>query len=287
MKCSPDQVIYDESRGEYICIETGEVLADHVLDYGPEWRVFDIIDAIKRERVGAPLTNKVHDKGLTTTIDTSTRLGRKLNALNKELRCISSKDRRLSRALELMNRVIAHLEIPASSMLKEEAGRILSRLASKGVIKRRNVRAIVAATILIAAKNLEIPLNTSLVLELCQVTNQEVWNAEMKIRRDSGELIRVKPLDPRKYLEQMAYKAGLPAKTISLASKLLSIAKRDGLTSGKGPRGLAAAALYISSILLGTRRTQRDLSLAIDVSEVTIRNRYRDLIDNILIEVNL
>ena len=41
VRCSPDKIIYDEFRGEYVCTETGEVLEERVPDYGPEWRSFD------------------------------------------------------------------------------------------------------------------------------------------------------------------------------------------------------------------------------------------------------
>ncbi len=285
--CLPEHIIYDEERGEYICIETGEVISDHAFDYGPEWRTFGIEDVLARERVGSPLTNKVHDKGLATQIDTSSRKGRKLNALNRRLRALSSKERKLVKALELMNSVVARLETPLSAQLKEEAGLMLRKIHKLGIVKKRNLRAIVAAVIKLAANNLELPIDTRKILSLCRVTQQEVWNAESKIMSEAGTVIRVRPPSPQSYLYKMAYQASLKPEMVTLASRILLIAKREGLTSGKGPKGLAAAALYIASILLGERRTQRDLSLAVNVSEVTIRNRYRDLIDNMLIEVKL
>jgi len=285
--CSPEHIIFDEARGEYICIENGEVLQDHVPDLGPEWRFFDIHSSVSRERSGAPLTNKVHDKGLTTRIDTSTRLGRRLDRLNKRLRAINVREKRLVKALELMNDVIGRLNIPNSSQLKETAGFIVNKLFRHGLIKKKNMRAMVAVSIIIASNNLGIPMSHVRIQELCQVTSQEIWDAEMKIRRDSGGIISVKPVDPRMFLNQMAYKADLPSGAVTLASNILRTARKYGLTSGKGPRGLAAAALYIASILLNNRKTQQDMARSVDVSEVTIRNRYRDLVDNILIVTDL
>jgi len=55
-KCRPDRVVFDEFRGELICSETGEVLQDHLIDYGPEWRSFS---AGERSRSGLiPLRNE-------------------------------------------------------------------------------------------------------------------------------------------------------------------------------------------------------------------------------------
>jgi len=42
---------------------------------------------------------------------------------------------------------------------------------------------------------------------------------------------------------------------------------------------LAATALYISCVQLGVRHTQRDFAEAANVTEVTIRNRYKGLFE--------
>ena len=60
-----------------------------------------------------------------------------------------------------------------------------------------------------------------------------------------------------------------------------------GLTSGRGPTGVAAAALYIASVLLGERKTQRDVADIAGVTEVTIRNRYKELTEQIEMGVTL
>jgi len=55
------------------------------------------------------------------------------------------------------------------------------------------------------------------------------------------------------------------------------LAKRKGITTGKDPTGLAAAALYIAGMGEGERRTQREIAEAATVTEVTVRNRYKEL----------
>ncbi len=284
LRCPPDKIVYNESQGEYVCIETGEVLVDRVVDLGPEWRVFNTDDILTRERVGAPITRKVHDGGLHSRIDHKTSYGRKLSRINERVR-VSGRMRRLVRALKLMNSVIGSLNTPNANKLREEAGGILKKLNASGLLKKKNMNALVAASILIATKNLNTPIDPGEIARRCFITAQELWKAEMKIRRDADDVVRVKPLDPRRYVEPMASKLNLSRQAIALAWKIISIAKRDGLTSGKGPKGVAAASLYIASILLNERRTQKEVSRKVDVSEVTIRNRYRDLIDNLLIVV--
>ena len=50
---------------------------------------------------------------------------------------------------------------------------------------------------------------------------------------------------------------------------------------------MAAAALYIASVLLGERKTQRDVAEVAGVTEVTIRNRYKELTEQLEMGVTL
>ena len=67
-ECGSDKIITDNESGEKICTVCGTVLDTVMFDTGPEWRAFDPQQADKLNRVGAPLTNLIHDKGLSTTI---------------------------------------------------------------------------------------------------------------------------------------------------------------------------------------------------------------------------
>ncbi len=59
------------------------------------------------------------------------------------------------------------------------------------------------------------------------------------------------------------------------------------LTSGRGPAGIAAAATYIACLLTNERRTQGEIARNAHVTEVTIRNRYKELAQKLVIELDL
>ena len=65
------------------------------------------------------------------------------------------------------------------------------------------------------------------------------------------------------------------------AVEIINQAIADGLSSGRGPTGVAAAALYVASVLLGERKTQSEIADVAGVTEVTIRNRYKELSEKI------
>lgn len=284
--CPQSSIIYDEVRGEYICTETGEVLEERMIDVGPEWRFFEIASEASRVRGSEPVTSKVHDYGLSTVIDERSYEGRKLNELNKSSR-IHSREKRLVKALQLMNSVINRLSLPNSDLVKNDAGMIVNKLYRRSIIKKKNMRAIIAAVIITTLKNHNIPLDTREILNLCQVTQREVWKALLKIHRDSGEKIRPGIVDPLSYVRQYSSVLKISPETESLAMKLVITAKNSGITSGKGPQGIAAAALYIASILMNEKLTQQNISEKLNVTEVTLRNRYRDLVNELNIVVEL
>ncbi|MHA1790693.1 MAG: transcription initiation factor IIB, partial [Candidatus Helarchaeota archaeon] len=65
------------------------------------------------------------------------------------------------------------------------------------------------------------------------------------------------------------------------------LAKEKGLTAGKDPTGLAAAAIYIVAIQEGERRTQREIAKIAHVTEVTVRNRYKELVKKLHLRVDV
>jgi len=76
-----------------------------------------------------------------------------------------------------------------------------------------------------------------------------------------------------------ASRIGIVEKTKRYAIKVLTDAKKNEISAGKDPMGLAAAALYLSCVKNGDDKTQRDIAEAANVTEVTIRNRYKGLKD--------
>ena len=72
-----------------------------------------------------------------------------------------------------------------------------------------------------------------------------------------------------------------------LPIRFFFVAKELRLTSGRGPAGIAAAVCYIASILTGNRRTQSEVAEIAQVTEVTIRNRYKELVERLQLIIYL
>jgi transcription initiation factor TFIIB len=84
-------------------------------------------------------------------------------------------------------------------------------------------------------------------------------------------------IDPMKCVVKVANKAKLSEKTKRQAMNIMHDIIKSGVSAGKDPMGLAGSVIYMSSINTGETITQMDIADAAGVTEVTIRNRYKDI----------
>ncbi|MGC8542929.1 MAG: transcription initiation factor IIB, partial [Vulcanisaeta sp.] len=103
------------------------------------------------------------------------------------------------------------------------------------------------------------------------------------IARELG--VRLPLSDPKLYVPRIVEQLKLSGEILKEALSILEQAKKKGLTAGKDPAGLAAAAVYIASLLRGEVRTQKEVAMAAQVTEVTVRNRYKELARELNIKI--
>ena len=60
-ECGSKCLVHDYGRAEIFCADCGLVIAENIVDPGPEWRAFDSEQMSKRARAGAPLTYRIHE----------------------------------------------------------------------------------------------------------------------------------------------------------------------------------------------------------------------------------
>ncbi len=263
---------------------------------GPEWRAFDHEQRDKRTRVGAPLTYTIHDKGLSTMIDWRNKdiYGRDIPARNRaqwyrlrkwqrKIRISGATERNLAFALSELDRNSSSLCLPRS--VRESASVVYRNAVDSKLIRGRSIETIVAASLYVACRQCSVPRTLDEIAEVSRVTKREVGRTYRFLARELG--INLPPTSPVDYIPRFASELGLSGEVQSKAIEIIEKAMDNGLTSGRGPTGVAAAALYISSVLLGERRTQHDVAKISGVTEVTIRNRYKELTELLDVGVSL
>ena len=286
-ECS-GQLINDEEHGETVCTDCGLVVEEDSVDRGPEWRAFDAQEKNQKSRVGAPTTNTMHDKGLSTNIDWRDKdaygnsLGsrqrekmQRLRKWNERFRTRDSKERNLKQALGEIDRMASALGLPSN--VRETASVIYRRALNEDLLPGLSIEGVSTACVYAAARQAGVPRSLDEIAEVSRVEKNEVARTYRYVVRELG--LEVQPADPESYVPRFASGLGLSDESEHRARKLLQNAKEKGVHSGKSPVGLAAAAVYAAALLTNEKTTQAAVSEVADISEVTIRNRYHELLE--------
>jgi len=278
----------DEEHGETICTECGLVVESDEIDHGPEWRAFDAKEKDEKSRVGAPTTKMMHDEGLSTNIgwqdkdaygrQLSSRQRQKMQRLrtwNERFRTRDSKERNLKQALGEIDRMASALGLPDN--VRETASVIYRRALEEDLLPGRSIEGVATACVYAAARQAGVPRSLDEITDVSRVEKNEVARTYRYVVRELS--LEVKPADPESYVPRFASGLGLSDEAEHRARSLLKSAKDKGVHSGKSPVGLAAAAVYAASLLTNEKTTQAAVSDVADISEVTIRNRYHELLE--------
>jgi len=295
-ECGGQELIRDYEAGELVCQSCGFVVSTELLDHGPEWRAFDIEQRQRRARAGAPLTLTMHDRGLSTTIDWSTRDGqgqalkpetlRKMDRLRKwhrRSKMNGASERNLSHALSEVTNVGAKLNLPSNVL--ETAAMMYRRGLSKNIVKGRSIQAVVCASIYMATRKCKVVRTLDEVAEAGNLQRKELSRTyRVMLRGLKAEVPRV---SLESHVSLFVSQLGLSGATELMAKEIIEKASSKGLTNGRSPMGIAAASVYIAGQLTGESRTQGEIGRSMNVTEVTIRNRYKELVKKLSIEMKM
>ena len=286
-ECSGN-VITDDEHGETVCDDCGLVITEDSVDRGPEWRAFDSAEKDQKSRVGAPTTNTMHDKGLSTNIDWRNKdaYGRSLGARqrqkmqrlrkwNERFRTRDSKERNLKQALGEIDRMASALGLPEN--VRETASVIYRRALDEDLLPGRSIEGVSTSCVYAAARMAGVPRSLDEIADVSRVEKSEIARTYRYVVRELS--LEVRPADPEQYVPRFASSLELSEESEMRAKQLLKNAKEQGVHSGKSPVGLAAAAVYAAALLTNEKTTQAAVSEVADISEVTIRNRYHELLE--------
>ncbi|MFB6205283.1 MAG: transcription initiation factor IIB family protein, partial [Haloglomus sp.] len=154
---------------------------------------------------------------------------------------------------------------------------IYRRALDENLLPGRSIEGVSTSALYAAARQAGVPRSLDEVASVCRVEKDEIARTYRYVARELG--LEIAPADPESYVPRFASDLDLSEEAASRARELLSNAKETGIHSGKSPVGLAAAAVYAASLLCNEKVTQSEVSEVANISEVTIRNRYHELLE--------
>ena len=285
-KCSSTHLTKDYSRAELVCEKCGLVIDAEIMDHGPEWRAFDNEQRDKKARTGSPMTYTIHDKGLSTTIGWQNRdaYGRTIPTRNRaqlyrirkwqaRTRISDGTERNLVQALSNLDKMSSALGLPRN--VRETAAMIYRRAVRQKLSRGRTIEGVTAAVLYAACRQCNVPRTLEEISNISQMKRKEIGRNYRNISRKLE--LKLLPTTPQDYISRFCSQLKLSNEVQVKTIEILKQAAKQELTSGRGPTGLASAAIYIATVLCGERRTQREIAEIGGVTEVTIRNRYKEL----------
>ncbi len=143
------------------------------------------------------------------------------------------------------------------------------------MVRGRSIHGLVAACLYASCRNTETPRTLDDIAKGINIRRKDVARCYRLIFRELE--LKMPVVDPVKGVSRIASIAKLTEKSKRKAVKILEKAKKLGIAAGKDPMGIAAAALYLACISTGEVKSQKEISMASGVTEVTIRNRCAGL----------
>jgi transcription initiation factor TFIIB len=288
VRCGKNSLSTDGETGELFCRKCGYVISDVSEDSGPEWRSFTKENGSSSDptRVGAPSSLTMHDMGLSTVISSTNRdstgkpLSSSMRSVIERLRTWDSRsqahkseDRNLRQALNDLGRIKDKLAV--SSGVVEKAAYIYRKAMEKKLVRGRSISALIAASMYAACRDAETPRTIQDVAIVANVKRKDIARCYRLLHHELE--LKMPVVDPIQCIARISSKIGISEKIKRDASEILRVTRKQNESSGKHPMSLAAAALYMSCVKNGDNTTQRDIAEAANVTEVTIRNRYKGL----------
>lgn len=287
--CGSENLIINYQKGQVVCAECGYTVANDLKSLGPDWRQLREMEKSGR-RGGPPIDRMRFDKGLTTQIQKKSKNGKgksmdadqrrrswKLRMTEKRTRIKDSKERGIAFASSEIQRLSSGLNLPKRAEVKSLD--LYREASEEGLVRGRSREGIATATIYATCRMLDIPRTMEEIAEKSAIDRKELRRSFLSLSRNMD--LDISPTDPANYMNKYADELEISTKSRRLARKILKRAKEKKLVTGRNPRGVIGAILYLAAKQNGEDRTQKRTADTVKVTAVTLRNRFRELEEEI------
>ncbi|WP_457557100.1 transcription initiation factor IIB [Candidatus Harpocratesius sp.] len=266
--------IIDEERAEEICSKCGLIMDDHMIsmEYSGE-RAFSKAERQRRQTHGSPVNPLIPDLQMATMIDKRATMPDNLRKAIKWDSRYSWKQRNMIQATSEIKRIGELLNLPQH--VKVYAIKLYRKAFTLGLLKGRSIRAMVAASIYYACGAEKIPRTLQNIVKVSDSTFHQITKCYQSLIKELN--LPSPTISPKNLVSSYISLLNLPHNVEVTAGKILDKYEKIYSLSGKDPKGLVAAALYISSQLNKIKISQTKISRTVGITEVTLRNRLREM----------
>ncbi|KAI5188609.1 transcription initiation factor TFIIB [Nematocida sp. AWRm77] len=268
-----ENIIEDYKNGYNVCGQCGCTIGGRIIDERGEWRTFSD-SAENPSRVGGPNNPFLNSEQLDTLISTGGSIASYNLAKTQMKSSLRGPERALINGLNLITAFCERKNL--SKTISDAAKYVFKTVEEKKVLKGKNLDGVAAACIYIACRQAGFVRTFKEVSILTTVPKKEIGRC-------------YKAIFP--YIEKMAVVSteDIVARfcsdltlSIEIQKIALTISKRAqalGCIAGKSPDSIAAAIIYLITYLFpNQKKVQKDIQIVTNVTDVTIKNTYKELL---------
>jgi len=279
-ECKKDdpEVVEDYAAGDMICKDCGLVLGDRIVDEHSEWRTFSNSDGNGHDpnRVGGPSNPLLKDAGLSTIIGAGP--GGAAASLSRwqNRGALNSGDRSRLNAFKEINRMAERMTLPLT--IRDRANELYKQVDEQKSMRGRTSDGMTAASLYIACRLEKVPRTFKEICALTKVSKKEIGKCyKFMCKTLEANLDTISTND---FMRRFCSNLNLNNEVMKAATHVSKQAMNLGIVAGKSPISVTAAGIYMVSQLsqeASQKRTQKAIADIAGVSEVTIRNAYKDI----------
>lgn len=285
--CKNNHIITDSESGEVICSSCGTVISDRNQEISrPEWRFYSAEQENDRSRTGIPITLAKADMGLATLIGKDDRDAsghlldgamrnrmQRLRTWDLRTRNHTASDKNLLQAFSKLD--VLKDKLALSDAVVEKIAYIYRKVQHRGLVRGRTISGLIAAAIYAGCREMETPWTLKDIAAASNVKRKDIARNYRMLLFELN--LKVPNADPIKCIVKVANRANLTENTKREAIAIMKDVAKKEISAGKDPMGLAATVLYLSCLRTGEETTQTQIAQASGVTEVTVRNRLKEL----------
>jgi transcription initiation factor TFIIB len=266
-------------EGEYVC-KTCNTLQERFIDASAEWRFYGHDDSKLTDptRCGMPTNEFLPNMSLGSVLglengmtNTMFRIYKyqKWNSMTYRERTLINKFDTLS--LKAINGGLPHCII-------EEAKSFYKQISEMKISRGENTESMLATSIYMSCKMNKVPRSAK---EIAKMFNLNITSMTRGCKRFE-EMLKLNmnsSTTPTHFVLRFCSKLNFNQDIAEICTHVVKKEEEYAFTSESAPQSIAAGCLYLVNIVMGLGRTKKDISLACDISEITINKCYKKLVE--------
>jgi len=278
--------VTDAMTGEIACGNCGVVLLEKAVDLGRE-NVGQTIDEYNNNsRTGQKTSLKMADRGLSTMIHAQNKdsTGRTISADNKRsFYRLRMWDRNSKAALGKQSFVKAFTfldgmrsKLGLPEHVVEKSAYLFRKVEQRKLLRGRSSLPVMCAVVYMACRIADTPRTLSDIADAAGIKKKVIHRFYRLLFANLDDVNSIS-YNPSEFVSRISSEANLSEKTMRDARKILEFSDKRGITSGKHPMSMAAAAVYLAVRNNHENVSQTRIAQISGISAVTIRNRVKEL----------